>query len=279
MTDYSIKDLCADIHMAESATNEVLAIYSETDFSFYTVELSGMMSIDSSFQSFMALAKKLGADARGMKILTVQLECARLCKKRYMEQGIDSQIYIDTMSCFSRFVNEYFQKHQENGFDCPWWAYRQLNMSIFRLGALEFEYEDEKRRINIHIPSDARFTQQAVFDSLSRLNDFTKKNFPQYVNAEIGCHTWLLSPILTPLLEHGSNILAFQELFEIKEVFEKEEQYIGFLFQADVNTPIDCLKEKTSLQKRVKGLMQKGIGVGAAYGALRKEIQESVWKN
>ena len=267
--EYSIRQLCQDLKMDDEATAVVLSAWSETEFSSLEPFLSGMMDIVNPMDSFLAIAKRLGGDERGMKILAVQLECARRCRERYRQKGIDEKIYTDTMACFSRFVREYRQKHGQLGFDCPWWAYRQLNMTIFRLGALEFEFEPNSDRINIHIPSDADFSDPSVEDALAQCHTFTKRYFPEYSNAQIGCHSWLLSPVLTPLLKEGSHILAFQKRFTITKVFKEENQYIGFLFQTDEGTPIDELKEETSLQRRVKSLMKKGIGLGAAYGVLR----------
>ncbi len=178
------------------------------------------------------------------------------------------------MKCFTRFVGESFQKRGFYAFESSWWTYRHLNMSIFRLGTLEFEFENAEngKVINIHIPTDAGLHLSDIKDAFEQCKAFAAKFYPEYINAKFTCHTWLLSPTLTPLLNENSNILRFQKLFNVMKVFEDEKHYFGWLFLTDPETPVEQLKEDTSLQKKVKVLLKKGVNIGAAYGELKEMI-------
>lgn len=258
--------LCA-IGLAEPLRGEVEAYLSETDLVPFEEEMRGMMGREHPFESFLSAMQKLGADERGVKILALQLECARRDRARYLACGIGEDVYLATMSCFARYAEEYRKKHGAYGFDCPWWTYRQLNMSIFRLGALEFEFGEGK--IDLHIPSDADFSPSSVQRSLAACRAFCRRFFPAYNNAPMGTRSWLLSPTITPFLKEGSNILAFQRLFEVKELFP-DDPFIGHLFGTDEKTPVEELPERTSLQRGVKMLLKQGVKPGAAYGVLKQ---------
>ena len=257
------------IALPEPLRAEVEAVLKQTDLAPLEEDLQGMMEQEHPFESFLSLLQKQGKDERAIGILSLQLECARRDRARYLARGIGEDIYLATMACFCRFAEEYRRKHGVYGFDCPWWAYRQLNMSIFRLGVLEFEFGE--RKIDLHIPSDADFSPASVQRSLAACRAFCRRFFPAYENAPMGTRSWLLSPAITPFLKEGSNILAFQRLFEVKELFP-DDPFIGHLFGVDEKTPVEKLPEKTSLQRGVKALIKEGVKVGAAYGVLKEKV-------
>ena len=78
-----------------------------------------------------------------------------------------------------------------------------------------------------------------------------------------------MSPTLKSLLSEKSNILAFQNRFDIMEENKEDKEYIEWLFQVPADTEYLKLPEKTSLQKKVKKLLLNGGTVGVAYGIMR----------
>ena len=94
---YTINELCEEINLQAEVREEVLNLYKEINFAAYGEFMAGIMSAENPFESFISLSKALGQDDRGLKILTIYLECARRCLKNYQESGIDKQIFIDTM--------------------------------------------------------------------------------------------------------------------------------------------------------------------------------------
>ena len=275
---YTINELCEEINLQAEVREEVLNLYKEINFAAYGEFMAGIMSAENPFESFISLSKALGQDDRGLKILTIYLECARRCLKNYQESGIDKQIFIDTMKCFPRFIGEYKQINDCYGFPCPWWAYRQINMTIFRLGELEFEFDSSQNAplVNIHIPSDADFREQNILNSLRQCKEFIAKYRPDFTSAKFTCHSWLLAPRLCDILKKSSNIIRFQRMFTITEVFEKETQYMDFIFHSGKNVALENLPEKTSLQRGVKELLKRSINLGAAYGIMKDETLKRI---
>lgn len=270
---YTISNFCEDIYLQPEIRNDVHYFYNKTDFNEYLDYMSGIMSQKNPFENFVKLSKLIENDERGIKILTVYLECARRCLSNYQKEGIDKKIYIDTMKCFPRFIQEYYQKNGCYGFSCPWWAYRQLNMTIFRLGALEFEFSVSQKEltIGIHIPSDTDFREESINESFHLCRKFIEKHRSEFTEAQFTCHSWLLSPYLKFILEENTNIIRFQNLFDITNVYENEMQYMDYIFHADARTPLQDLRENTSLQKGVKELLKKSINLGAAYGIMKQK--------
>lgn len=85
-------------------------------------------------EAYLQLREKLQEDEDGWKMLLCQLEAAELCRENYQRQEIGEEIFVDTMRCFSRFIRECYEMSGRFAFDRGWWTWRQLCMSLFRLG-------------------------------------------------------------------------------------------------------------------------------------------------
>lgn len=204
------------------------------------------------------------------QLLFCYLECARLAYQRYQDRHIPRQIYIDTMKCFPRFLGECEQERGRMYFDRGWWSWRQTSMSLFRIGALEYEFlpYDNKPALALHIPSNAQLTPEAVDRSLEQAELFFQTFYPHYRYEQYTCDSWLLSPRLRPLLDRGSNILAFQDRFRVLRENTEDREFIEHLFRRQKDTAYAGLPAVTSLQKRVKALLLQGGAVGCAFGVL-----------
>ena len=132
----------------------------------------------------------LDPDPEGFKMLYAMLSAAQWTRQRYRTIGIPDSIFVDTMSCFTRFTEEHRRSYGRCGFDRDFWTIRQLSARLFRLGELEFELADQpedvpheahaSRVINLHIPSDARLDGASCADSVARLNNFLQSFFPHW---------------------------------------------------------------------------------------------------
>lgn len=153
-------------------------------------------------------------------------------------------------------------------FDRGWWTYRQVSMSLFRIGTLEFELDKsgKEKAVAVHIPSDADLSERAVDSSLEQAGSFFRRYYPDYQYDKYICDSWLLSPVLQELLPRQSNIVRFQERFVITGRNEEEKEYIEWLFQVPVNTAYRKLPESTALQRKAKELLLAGGNIGTAYG-------------
>lgn len=205
-----------------------------------------------------------------LKLLYCHLECARRVFDKYQEKHIPQTIYQDTMRCFPRFLRECKGINGRMFFDRGWWTYRQISMSIFRIGALEYELRELEGEpvIDLHIPSDADLSKEAVEDSFTQAKVFFQTYYGSYPYKKYTCNSWLLSPVITPMLSEKSHIRSFQKRFQIIGENKEDKEFIGYLFQVPENTDCKKFPESTSLQKKVKEWMLHGERVGSALGVI-----------
>ena len=183
---------------------------------------------------------------------------------------IPQTIFTETMRCFARFIEECRVRTGRMFFDRGWWTYRQVSMSLFRIGALEYEmkeYEGENV-IAIHIPSDADLSRESVDVSLGRAEQFFRTCYADYEYGKYTCGSWLLSPALRASLAQDSNILAFQDRFTVIEEDSEDKEFIEWLFQVSKDTDYRKLPERTSLQRNIKERLIRGEKVGSAFGII-----------
>ncbi len=252
-----------DIGQVESYLVQMTDIQTKTD-------LQPETDIRTAEQAYRQLKAYLQEDADQLKMLYCQLECAGRIWDKYQEKHIGKTVYIDTMKCFTRFIDECKRKNGRMFFDRGWWTYRQISMNIFRIGALEYQFReyDGRRVIGLHIPSDADLSEESVDDSLDQAELFFKTFYSGYKYDQYTCNSWLMSPVLRPLLSQESNILSFQNRFDIIRENRDDKEYIEWLFQVPADTEYESLPAATSLQKKVKELLLSGESVGSAFGVM-----------
>lgn len=238
------------------------------NLSEYEKQIKGMGDIETAADSFKELKELLGEDKGAIKMLLCQLEVVRRDYDIYMEKGISEKIFIDTMKCFTRFINECYEKIGEYNFDRGWWTYRQLALNIFRIGELEYQFSpyNGETVIELHIPSDAHITPEDIETSFAESREFLKKYYPDYKYNKYICESWLLSPRLKDVLDENSNIIKFQNRFTITETFYDIKDYLIWVFKKPMDTPLDKLPQKTSLQKKLVKLLSEGGNIGEAKG-------------
>lgn len=175
------------------------------------------------------------------------------------------------MRCFTRFINETYKMTGEMCFDRYWWTTRQVGCHLFRIGELEYEIKhiDKDVVIGIHIPSDVDFSPLTVEKSLQDAHKFFTKYFPSLSDAEYRCHSWLLDSQLKGMLNNNSNIIYFQNRFEIVDEGEAETEFIEWLYNTK-STDYSILPENTSLQINVKKHLLAGGVIRNAYGRMKE---------
>ncbi len=193
---------------------------------------------------------------------------------------IHEDIFVETMKCFTRFVNEHHRSYGIYGFDRAFWTTRQMNARLFRIGELEYELkeEDGQRVIDLHIPSDAKLLAEPLNRSVAEARAFLAKYFPDWADLPMECTTWLIAPALRPMLPEGSNILRFMNAFDIIEEDPEENDVLEWVFgyaEAQKKTVVlSELEEKTSLQRRIKAHLLSGGKIGIAHGRLVSEFKD-----
>ena len=266
----NISTLSEKIDLQPGIRSRVLAFSDEFDFSSVDHVLAGFRRYEMMLECLSELQASLGEDHDGIKILACMLKASADVYTDYVEKGIGDEIYYDTMKCYSRFIDETLKMTGRLCFDRFWWTVRQAGCHLFRIGELEYEmkHPDGTVVIGIHIPSDADFTPSAVDESLRRAKAFFAEHYPELKDAEYRCHSWLLDGQLKGMLGERSNILSFQNRFEIFDRGEVSGEFIEWLYRTR-STDYQGLPESTSLQRNMKIHLLSGGVVRNAYGRLK----------
>ena len=227
-------------------------------------------------------------DEGNMAELAVMLAAASHTRERYRAMKISDQIYLDTMGCFARFLEETKRNRGEWKFDRGFWTWRQTSCLLFRLGALEFEYTHcfwdgiwevsrGDRIISVHIPSDAKLTKENLGHTYDEMKEFYGRKGSDICYAgnpkAVVCHTWLLSPTLLKFLGEDSNIRRFAADYEILETDTDNGGCLEWLFEG--KTDLNTLPEHTGLQKEVKQYLLQGGVIGQGLGRLKNQTKNT----
>ena len=251
----NILHLCDKINLQPQIKNRVLAFADSFDFTTVEKQLNDFLVYEKMEEARLELQAILGEDEDNIKILACMLKASVDAYDIYKENGISDEIYFATMKCYTRFIDETYKMTGQLYFDRYWWTARQAGCHLFRVGELEYEMKhlDDKIVIGIHIPSDADFSPSAVDKSLAGAKRFFAEHYPELANAEYRCHSWLLDSQLKEMLNDNSNIISFQNRFELFDEGEADTEFIEWLYNTK-STDFATLPENTSLQRNMKNI-------------------------
>lgn len=266
----NILHLCDKINLQSQIKNQVLEFASSFDFTTVDKQLKDFLVYEKMEEARLELQATLGEDEDNIKILACMLKASADAYVIYKEKGISDEIYFATMKCYSRFIDETYKVTGRSCFDRYWWTARQAGCHLFRIGELEYEMKhlDDRIVIGIHIPSDADFSPSAVDNSFADAKRFFTEHYPELADAEYRCHSWLLDSQLKEMLNDNSNIISFQNRFEIFDEGEADTGFIEWLFNTK-STDFATLPESTSLQRNLKKHLLSGGVIRNAYGKLK----------
>ena len=265
-----IYTLCDKIQLQPAMKQKVLEAYNNIDFKTIDTLQKGYFIYENMKENLDRVRELLGEDGDGIKILTCMLKAAVDAYAVYQEKGISDEVYIATMKCFTRFIDETYKMTGKLCFDRYWWTTRQVGCHLFRISELEYEMKHLENEvvIGIHIPSDADFSPSAVDKSLQGAHVFFETFYPALKDAEYRCHTWLLDNHLKCMLKENSNILQFQNRFEIFDEGEADTEFIEWLYQTK-SVEYHTLPVDTSLRRNMKEHLLAGGVIRNAYGRIK----------
>ena len=270
----SIFEIIQIINLQEEVASLVISTYNSFNIRKYDEYLQQLLNIQTAPEARISLMTALEPDSNNIKMLTCMLYALSYTYDKYQELGISDDIFASTMKCFTRFIQERWNGYHEWIFDRDWWSYRQIAMTIFRLGELEYEMKnkDNEQYISIHIPSDANLSIEKVGESLTYAKQFFNQYFSDYSNVEYRCHSWLLSPALKNLLPPHSNILKFQSLFTLIKEDYSSSGYIEWVYKRKYQDYQE-LPENTTLQRNLKQYLISGNVVSIGLGILKNKYE------
>lgn len=264
----SLNEIMKMINLQEEVVSLVLEIDKNLELSKYMDEIKQLQNIDTAASAREILKEKLAPDEKNLKMLTIMLHALRYTKENYEKHNISTEIFIETAKAFTRFIKETHELSDSWIYNRDWWSYRQIAMSIFRIGELEYEMKDVdgKKYISLHIPSDAKMAPSLVIDSLKESLTFFKKYYPDYYGVKYFCKTWLLSSDLKNILPKESNLINFINLFVITKEVYNSKSFMTWIYKKAANNDVDDLPEATTLQRNLKKYLKDGNSVSEASG-------------
>ena len=250
--------------------------------------ISALASPEAAGSAWQKIADRLPAweEDDGMSQLSAVLAAACETREAYRRAGASDGIFLATMGCLPRFLEETKNLIGRWAFDRGFWTWRQTGCQLFRLGALEFEYGPSGQgpcpriqpgdpSLHVHIPSDASLTREALDDSYARARRFFSQEGSAFCGGRppkaVVCGSWLLAPALEELLPESSGIRRFAGDYERFQVREEDQSFYRWLFKKPGPAPLEELPEDTALQRAVKARLAAGGKIGSAWGVLREE--------
>ena len=276
----NIATLCDKIELQPQIKQSVLSFVENQDFQKIDEVQKDYFVYDKMKEALNKTRELLGEDLDGIKILSCMLKASLDAYEVYKEKGISEEIFFATMKCFTRFIDETHRMTGELSFDRWWWTTRQVGCHLFRIGELEYEIKpvDDDVVISLHIPSDAEFSPSAVDKSLDEAHKFFAKYYPTLFDAKYICHSWLLDKQLQSMLKSDSNIVSFQNRFELVDEGEADTEFIEWLYNTK-STDYSTLPENSYLQINVKKHLLSGGVIRNAYGIMKEIWKEENIKN
>lgn len=204
--------------------------------------------------------------------------CRMACEtyENYQKAGISEEIFFATFLDIRFWSDNYYNEYGAYGLGEYHWFWRHMDMTIFRLGRLQFEQVEMERDmeseevvlrkgtevISVHIPQGEALTIEDCRQSIEMARRKFGSNIP-YI-----CHSWLLFPGLKEVLDEQSNILKFQKLFQIVRI-DYEEREAEWRIYGRVNRNLKAYPESTSLQRRAKEYLLQGKVLGSGFGIMK----------
>lgn len=127
--------------------------------------------------------------------------------------------------------------------------------------------------VNLHIPSGADLSEEAIDKSLYEMREVLSKHYPEYDYKAFYCGSWLLDPQLANMLKPESNIIKFGKRFtKIAYKDPKGDAVLSFVFlQGDLNNvDLEALPENTSLERNLKKHYLDGKRIYEVHGIILK---------
>ena len=195
--------------------------------------------------------------------------------EQYKEKGIAEEIFWNTFLDISLWCENAKKEFGILGLTEYAWFFRHIDMTLFRLGRMQFEkmeteypivseefiIKEGTEVINLHIPQGEPLTWEECARSIERAKEFWGED-KLYV-----CHSWLLFPGLDEILSEKSNIKEFRKLFKVLQVDYKEREAEWRIFGKVLKNVTDY-PETTSLQRKAKKILLQGGSFGNGWGIL-----------
>ena len=199
-------------------------------------------------------------------------------RELHRRYGIPDDVSRRTLADIGRNVAVHRRRHGVGGMNAPWWALLHLRGELYQLGRLQFQRATLGERgaaaaaqaglpfgpgspaLSLHIPDfSGPLGPQACERSLELARAFFPRHFPDEPYPIATCHSWLLDPQLKTYLPPESNIVRFQERFNLAYTSPEkaDKDVISFVF-GDSSRPLDQLPRRSTLERAIVDHLRSG---------------------
>ena len=196
----------------------------------------------------------------------------------HRQRGVPADVSRRTLADLGRHMAVHRRRAGASGLLAPWWIALHFHGELYQLGRLQFQRArlgghtgqaasaagldtgPGELCLSLHI-ADFRgpLSPEACDRSLDLAREFFARHYPDEHYAVAVCQSWLLDPQLKRYLPADSNIVRFQERFELahEETKADDKTPVGFVF-GDPELPVEGLPRHTSVERAVGDHLRAG---------------------
>ena len=191
----------------------------------------------------------------------------------HRDHGVDQAVTWATLADLGRNLAVDRRMHGEGWPVMQSWLTLHARGGLYELGRLQ--YQRSAATLDLHIPErtpggstkslpgeSGPLTPEAIDASLDEARAFFPRHFPDEHYTAFACGSWLLDPQLLEYLPADSNIVKFQQRFELEPYEEPvgldaDVEVLRFGFRS-LTTPLDQLPRGTALQRAIIDHLKSG---------------------
>ncbi len=206
------------------------------------------------------------------------LFCIDRLKGIYKEKGYSEELLKDSMADLRYKLEECKAVHGIWGTFVFWWFKRFYECKTFKLGRLEFEWEELEfdynetlkkgaRVINCHIPSAGPLHSELVEQALAKAYEFygfteRRETMP------VVCESWMLYPPHYELFPNGGNMRNFFDRFDVYKHWEDAKNEDAWRIFNRADHDYESFPQDTELRRNFYRYLNDGKKMGSGYGIL-----------
>jgi hypothetical protein len=176
-------------------------------------------------------------------------------------RGIDASISEASLSDLGQQAWVHRRTFGSFGLHTYGWMRICWSGALYWLGRLQFNltrYQDDWI-VSTHIPESGPLTPEAAADSFGRARGFFARHFPESPTRLFHCDSWLLDPQLTEVLAPESNMVKFQQLWQLTDYRRVgDSDAIFFVFRRRGDVDHSTLPQDTTLQRAIVQKINSG---------------------
>jgi hypothetical protein len=198
-------------------------------------------------------------------------------------EGAPEDVINQTFDVLARHCATHQRKWGNVGVDAGWWMFPALRGELVQIGSLQFHrvtlgvgtlspaswfgdtvttlgvgFRRGDPSLGLHIPQGVDLSPEALNSTMSEARDVLGRLWPVHQRRLATCQTWMLDDRLRSYLEANSNIVRFQQRFNLPSLcYEDDADVLDFVFQSP-NTALEELPQSTTLQRAIVEVLGRG---------------------